>query len=473
MGVGVSSWQLARAVALEGQLGVVSGTAAAVTLARRLGLGDPGGHVQRALDQFPFPAVAERVRARYLDSARPGAGGRRFKAVPRPSLAASPAATELTVVANFVEVHLAKHGHDGQVAINYLEKIQLPTLASLYGALLAGVDAVLMGAGVPARIPAVLDRLADHRPVTLPVTVADAPPGERHEISLDPSTLAGGDPLPIVRRPWFLAIVSSATMATFLAGHRAGSPDGFVVETPAAGGHNAPPRGRLRLDDAGEPVYGPRDTIDLDAIAALGLPYWLAGGYATPAGLADAREAGAHGIQVGTAFAFCDESGIDPRLRTATLDAAREGRVAVRTDPAASPTGYPFKVLDLPGTLSDQAVYDQRPRRCDLGYLRELYQRPDGRVGYRCPAEPVEDYLAKGGNLAETDQRRCLCNALTATIGLGQTHPREDTEPALVTAGDGAADLSRFLSPGATTYSARDVIAHLTGRSGGGRGRAG
>lgn len=461
MGVGVSSWQLARAVAIEGQLGVVSGTAAAVTVARRLGLGDPGGHIQGALDHFPFPAMADRVRARYLATARPEGDGRRYKAVPRPSLASNAALTELTVVANFVEVHLAKHGHDGQVGINYLEKIQLPTLASLYGALLAGVDAVLIGAGVPGRIPAVLDRLAEHLPVALPVTVAGARPGSRPQVELEPAVLAGGDPLPPVQRPPFLAIVSSATLATFLAHNTSGSPDGFVVETPVAGGHNAPPRGRLRLDATGQPRYGPRDDIDLDAIAALGLPFWLAGGYATPDGLAAAREAGAVGAQVGTAFAFCDESGMDAQLRAATLAAVRAGEVTVRTDPAASPTGYPFKVLDLPGTLSDPAVYEGRTRRCDLGYLRELYERPDGRIGYRCPAEPVEDYLAKGGDLADTHQRRCLCNALTATVGLGHTRRGHDPEPAIVTAGDDAGNLARYLPAGATSYTAHDVIDHL------------
>ena len=66
----------------------------------------------------------------------------------------------LTVVANFVEVFLAKEGHDGVVGVNYLEKIQMTTPAAAYGAMLAGVDAVLMGAGIPAHIPAMLDDLA-------------------------------------------------------------------------------------------------------------------------------------------------------------------------------------------------------------------------------------------------------------------------------------------------------------------------
>ena len=42
MGAGVSSWRLARAVSSTGQLGVVSGTALDVILARRLQEGDPG-----------------------------------------------------------------------------------------------------------------------------------------------------------------------------------------------------------------------------------------------------------------------------------------------------------------------------------------------------------------------------------------------------------------------------------------------
>ena len=58
------------------------------------------------------------------------------------------------MVANFVEVYLASEGHDGMVGINYLEKTQLATPYAIYGAMLAGVDFVLMGAGLPREIPA-------------------------------------------------------------------------------------------------------------------------------------------------------------------------------------------------------------------------------------------------------------------------------------------------------------------------------
>ncbi|MEX0832173.1 MAG: nitronate monooxygenase [Nitriliruptoraceae bacterium] len=465
MGVGVSSWRLANAIASAGQLGVVSGTANAVTHARQLAIGDPGGHHTRALDHFPFPDIAKRVYDRHFDTARFEDGQARFRGLPSPTLKPGRSLTELTVVANFVEVFLAKAKHLGTVGVNYLEKIQLPTLASIYGAMLAGVDYVLMGAGVPARIPAILDRLARNERVTMPVTVTGAERGDQYEIVFDPEEFAAGADLPTVKRPKFLAIVSSATMATYLSRVASGGPDGFVVEMRTAGGHNAPPRGRMTIDEAGEPVYGPRDEIELEPIAELGLPFWLAGGFGNHAGLQRALAAGASGIQVGTAFAFCQESGLDPEIRATTIRSILGGEAKVRTDALASPTGYPFKVLELSTTLSEQKPYADRPRLCDLGYLREPYKRDDGRVGYRCAAEPVDDYLNKGGELSEVEGRRCLCNALVANIGLGQQRGDGYAEVPMLTAGDDIGIIRNFMRDGNESYSAQDVLDVLLGNS--------
>ncbi len=63
------------------------------------------------------------------------------------------------MVSNFVEVFLAREDHTNPVGINFLEKVQMPHLASIYGAMLAGVGYVLMGAGIPLHIPGVLDLL--------------------------------------------------------------------------------------------------------------------------------------------------------------------------------------------------------------------------------------------------------------------------------------------------------------------------
>jgi nitronate monooxygenase len=470
MGVAVSGWRLARAVSAAGQLGVVSGTLLPVVLARRLQLGDTAGDLRAALAAFPDPALAQRVRERFFI---PGgkAPDAPFAAVPMPSAAPSRAWTELTLAANFVEVWLAKQTHSGRVGLNLLEKIQTATLASLYGAMLAGVDVVLMGAGIPRAIPGVLDQFAAGLPAELPLdvtpgTATDSPPAAPVRQIFNPADYLAAPPATL-RRPAFLAIVSSAALATTLARKASGRVDGFVIENNAAGGHNAPPRGGRAPGPDGQPVYGPRDEPELEKFRALGLPFWLAGERANPARLAEARALGASGVQIGTAFAFCEESGLDPALKSQACALSRTGAVKIFTDPAASPTGFPFKVLDLPGTLSEPETYAAHPRRCDLGYLRETFHRPDGQLAYRCPAEPTDDYAAKNGNPADTCGRKCLCNGLLAAIGLGQIRRPENpvdapyVEPAIVTAGQETADIARFLAPDANGYTAREVLDHV------------
>ena len=459
MGVAVSGWPLARAVSRLGQLGVVSGTALAVVLARRLQLGDPDGELRRALAQFPFPSMASRVLADYFVPGGKSADTP-FTLTPMPTLRPRRELVELTVIANFVEVFLAKAGHQGRVGINYLEKIQLPTLPSLYGAMLAGVDYVLMGAGIPRAIPGILDLLAQGQSVSLSIDVEGALPGEKQTSTFDPRQFCGDAP-PQLKRPLFLGIVASATLAITLARKASGRVDGFVVEGPTAGGHNAPPRGPLQLTSAGEPLYGPRDIPELDKIRALGLPFWLAGGYGLPGKLDEALRLGAVGIQAGTPFAFCEESGVQPEIKRQAVALSRLGQARVFTDPLASPTGFPFKVAQLENTLSDAANYQARRRICDLGYLRHLYRRADGTIGYRCPAEPLDQYRRKGGTVEQTIGRKCVCNGLPATVGLPQVHPEGLDELPFVTAGDDFAHLAQFVSPGADTYSAADVLRHL------------
>ena len=372
---------------------------------------------------------------------------------------------ELTVAANFVEVFLAKHGHAGVVGLNLMEKLQFPTLPSLYGAMLAGVDYVLMGAGIPRAIPGAMDSLASGQVTELKMDVEGAVPGEDFIGSFDPRAFCAGC-LPALKRPLFLGIVASATLAMTLAKKSSGRVDGFVVEGETAGGHNAPPRGPLQLSPEGEPIYGPRDTPDLEKIHALGLPFWLAGSYGQPGKLAEALRLGATGIQVGTAFAFCEESGIRPELKREVIELSRRGEARIFTDPVASPTGFPFKVVQVPGTLSEAAQYDRRPRICDLGYLRHPYRKTDGTLGYRCPAEPVEDYLKKGGALADTAGRKCICNGLPATVGLGQVRQGKDHELALLTSGNDVSRIAHFLKPGRETYTAAEVIEWLLAEDG-------
>lgn len=461
MGVAVSSWRLARAVSLRGQLGVVSGTGLDTVVARRLQLGDPEGHLRQAFDAFPVPEIATRVWNRYyLEGGK--AKGAAFKSKAVPSIKMPSALLDLIVLSNFAEVFLAKAQHAGQVGINLLEKVQLPNLASLLGAMLAKVDYVLMGAGIPRAIPAILDRFAAGDTAEMALDVAGALPGEKFYTRLDPRRFLG-EAFSSLKRPDFLAIVSSSTLALTLARKSQGKVNGFVVEGPTAGGHNAPPRGAMTLDDKGEPIYGLRDSPDLEQIRALGLPFWMAGPYGGEDRLQHALSVGASGIQVGTAFAFCEESGLPAEMKQSVVAASREGRVSVFTDPLASPTGFPFKVMQVEGTVSQPDVFAARTRICDLGYLRQNYRQEDGSLGYRCPAEPVEDYIDKGGNEADIHGRKCLCNGLLSAVEYGQVRHSGELEPSIYTAGDEATEVHKFVRPGRTSYTADDVIDQLLG----------
>ena len=460
MGVGVSNWRLAKAVSEAGHLGVVSGVAVDAVFIRRLQLGDEGGHVRRALAALPVPGAADRLISRYFIE-----GGKeeteRFKRSSMNWEDPSRKLADLLIAANFVEVFLAKEGHDGVVGLNLLEKVQAPTLPSLYGAMLAGVDYVLMGAGIPKAIPAVLDQLAAGLPAELRLDVKGAQKGDDFRAKFDPA-LCMEDTDRTAKRPIFLAIISSHVLATMLASKIEVPVDGFIVEGPTAGGHNAPPRGKLQLSEEGEPVYGERDVPNLSAINDLGLPFWLAGSRSDPESVRDALEQGAAGVQVGTPFAYCDESGFDTEVKRQVLEMSRNDQAKVFTDPLASPSGFPFKVLELKGSLSELEVYEERIRPpCELGYLRSAYRTEEGKHGWRCSAEPVEEYVKKGGTVEETVDRKCLCNALLANIGLPQVQRQGAIELPLVTSGDSVADVARFLPPGAESYTAADVIRHL------------
>jgi NAD(P)H-dependent flavin oxidoreductase YrpB (nitropropane dioxygenase family) len=453
MGIGVSNWSLARAVSRAGQLGVVSGTAVDTVLVRRLQDGDAGGHVRRAMAHFPIARAAERVLERYyLPHGR--TAGAPYAMLPMYRRAVSIQRQQVTMLANFVEVWLAKEGHDGIVGINLLTKVQMPNLASLYGAMLAGVDYVLMGAGIPREIPGAIDALARHDPASIRLDVEGDTSSTAELLTFDPRRQ--WTPAVELTRPRFLPIVSAHSLAATLARKASGRVDGFVVEGPTAGGHNAPPRGEPRFNADGEPLYGERDLVDLARMRELGLPFWLAGSKATIGAVHAARALGAEGVQVGTMFAYCAESGFSPAIRRAVLAGIARGKARVRTDPRASPTGYPFKIVEVEGMLRQD---DTRQRVCDLGYLRSAYRTPTGTIGYRCPAEPVETYVAKGGDAADAVGRRCLCNGLTANVGLAQRRDAGDELP-LVTSGDDLASILTVASA-STEYTAADVIRHL------------
>lgn len=459
MGIGISNYRLANAVARCGCMGVVSGTVIDTVLIRRLQDNEVDQGLLDALADFPFPEVTERIMKQFH---RPnGREGKPYKLLPMYQNGDNTEREQVLMLAAFCEVHRAKRGALGPIGMNLLTKIQLPTLPTIYGAMLAGVDYLLMGAGIPREIPGVLNRLALHLPAELKHDVSGAPAGSNEMITFDPAQHLAGRAMANLKRPKFLAIISSHVLAKLLSGRSlAENADGFIIEGPIAGGHNAPPRGRYERNARGEPIYGPRDVPNIVEIQAIGLPFWLAGGYGGPQQLQDALKQGAAGIQVGTLFALSRESGFTDQVKSALFRKILDGTVDIFTDERASPTGFPFKVVPVEGSLSEKAIYEARERVCDLGYLRTAFRKQDGSLGFRCAAEPDEQFQKKGGEAEEISGRKCLCNALLAAAGYAQVRA-EGVELPLVTCGEQILEMREFISARPDGYSAADVIQYI------------
>lgn len=454
MGVGVSSWKLARAVSKAGQLGVFSGVAAPNLVIRVLENGDPGGHFRRAFDAFPYPEYAEQVWDKYYKSE--GRKGRPYKYIGRAHLHPTRDMEEMAVLCTFAQAWLAKEGHDGLVGINLLEKIQMTHPATVFGALMGGVDVMIVGAGIPDQFPSMIDKLCNWEAIGYRVKVMGAR-DEEFFLPFDPNVSFGHNKVAL-KRPKFFPIISSNLLANFLQGC---NPDGFVVEAPTAGGHNAPPRGKLKLNERGEPIYGPRDLVDFAKLKNLGIPFYCAGSYSNKESVKAAMDAGAVGIQCGSIFALCDDSGFMPDLRAQARKMAFHSKLDVYTDPLGSPSGFPFKVAMVPGTMGMKEVYEARRRVCNIGGFKDPARTDDGELVYRCPAEPIKVYTQLGGTLENTEGRKCLCNGLMAAVGLGQEYPDGSKEPPLMTMGDDTSFVHQLMKHEEDGWTAKDAIQYL------------
>ena len=134
-------------------------------------------------------------------------------------------------------------------------------------------------------------------------------------------------------------------LAAALAKRSNGPVDGFVVERPSAGGHNAPPRGAFGVDDAGQPaVRGARRRR-------------LRRAHRSRSALLDRRR---HHVSRPTSTRPSPSARVASRsarssptatsrewtsnLRRRVLDEVKNASVTVTTSLRASSTGYPFKV---------------------------------------------------------------------------------------------------------------------------------
>ena len=446
MGINISDWFLAKTISILNQIGTLSGTALDIVVAIKLQMGDPGGHIRRAFSHFPFQEHPEKVLGAYFVE-----GGIKknsaFKAVPYFTIDPNPLLISLTICANYAFVWLAKEDHENPISINYLEKVSMPHIYAITGAMLAGVDEISMGAGIPLQIPKVINDIFEGNTVSYNIPVIGKNV-TKYEMNFDPKSFFGKN-LPPLKKPNFIPIISSNLLATmFTTKLPPESVYGFIIEEPTAGGHNAPPRNKSE--------YGPKDLVNYAEIAKLGKPFWIGGSYASPEKLKWALSVGAEGIQAGSIFALCEDSSMDYLIRRKVRLLGFNNNLNVKTDMRVSPTGYPFKVSNVPGTLSDDYIYKTRPRICDQGCLRILYEKPNGTIGYKCSAEPKYLYIKKGGEAEDTVGRACLCNGLLSACGLGNKE-----EFPIVTLGDDFSFLEKLMNHESDSYSAKDAIDYL------------
>ena len=457
MGAGVSNWSFARSVSNLGGLGVISGVALDTIMIQRLQKGE--SKLVEAILKFPNQTIAKNIVDKYYIP-----GGKKLNdpyihsPYPRLSIGNNKVLEienkeldNLLVVANFAEITLAKESHSNPIGINYLYKIQSVFLPSVYGAILAGVDSIFVGAGFPFGFKKVLNELTKGNSASMSVNVIG---GENYSLGFDPKNIF--QKCPELDSPFFVGVVGNHLGAKALS-----DADGFVFENDLAGGHNAPNRDGT-LTESGEPHYGEKDYMNFGILNRLlqknadsngyMQPYWLAGTYANK--LNQALEQGANGVQVGTPFAFSRGSGIRPELKKKVLEEIMNGAV-VFTSPVASPSGFPFKVVLSKGTIVDPEVYNSRERICNFGYLIELYEE-NNQVHLRCPAERIENYTRKGGKIENTVGKVCLCHSLLSTIGFGI-----DGEAPIVTSGSDLSSIKAIVNKKGIDYPEKEVIEYI------------
>ena len=435
MGAHISSARLANITSRLGALGVVSGVGLRQLVITQIRMGDTD-----ALDiarKFPIPGYFDDLAAFC-----PG-GSRETRPIPMdlPDREKGALAKRLSTICTYVEVMRAKRGHHGQVGINVMWKCALTTLPTIYGSMLAGVDALLCGAGVPMELPDIVRKIRSGEDLEyVPLT------GTSTNVNLQ---IAADTSAPMLRElttPRLLPILSNfAFCKRILDTWRQKfemAPDAFILENHRAGGHNAPPRDHVS--------FGANDELDsyLDKVLKLGLPVYVAGDFpdgGTRSDLLEWQSRGAYGIQVGSRFALCEESGMRQDLKQQIIDRNQRNELNVSTDMRLSPTGYPLKFVELPGTLSDPAVRTMQRHVCNLGYLMHSHLNVDENGNehevYLCAAMPHDQRLKRGGGEEEGEGRICLCNALLSTAGYGN-----EGEPPLVTLGTSGKMVKQLLT---------------------------
>jgi nitronate monooxygenase len=274
--------------------------------------------------------------------------------------------------AAYEEISLSK-ANGGFAGINIMVALLQTYDATVEGAIDAGADFIISGAGLPMRLPLIKD------------------PGETALI-------------PIVSSPRALELICKKWER---AGYR---PDAVVLEGPLAGGHLGFKLEELYLESNKlENLFPPVKEM---AEKYGGFPVIVAGGIYDHSDIVRFLKMGADGVQMGTRFMVTRESSATDAYKQAVIDAGRED-IVVAHNPG-SPSGLPFMVIKQSGMYQSTLARKRKPL-CNKGYM--LRPDRDG-VFNQCDSR------------LENSKSFCICNGLLSSAGYNS-----DREEPLYTVG--------------------------------------
>ncbi len=287
-----------------------------------------------------------------------------------------------TYEAAYQEVSLSKSS-GGFTGINIMVALVRDYEDSVKGAVDAGADFIISGAGLPLNLPAI------------------APPRDTALIPIVSSARA----LELICKKWERLRYR---------------PDAVVLEGPLAGGHLGFKIDQIELES--NKLENLLPPVKEMAIKYGDIPVIVAGGIYTHTDIQRFLQMGANGVQMGTRFLATEESSASDVYKKAVVDAQADDIIVARKP--ASPCGLPFRIIKQ-SPMYVSGLKRLRPPKCDKGYV--LLKDDEGKFS-RCPAkESNEDCF-------------CICNGLLSSAGYNP-----DKEEPLFTVGTNASRVNKIL----------------------------
>jgi len=287
-----------------------------------------------------------------------------------------------TYEATYDEVSLAK-ADGGYAGINIMVALVRDYESSVRGAIDAGADFIISGAGLPLGLPAIQ---APRDTALIPI-------------------VSSARALELICKKWEKL------------GYR---PDATVLEGPLAGGHLGFKIDSIDLEsNTLEHLLPPVKDV---AVKYGDFPVIVAGGIYTHNDILRFLQMGADGVQMGTRFLATEESSATQAYKQAVIDAGQED-IIVAHDPG-SPCGLPFRIIKQ-SPMYVSALKRLRAPKCDKGYV--LLKDAEGKFS-RCPAKESNEHAF------------CICNGLLSSADY---NPQEE-EP-LYTVGTTAYRVDRVV----------------------------